>query len=265
MRGRILLTTREVDFLLPYTYPYHLASAIYRSLANVSPDMATELHDRQGFKFFTFSWLQIPKRRATPEGLRVLSRSCHFYLSSPDEQLFRSLMRGLLETSTISLDGRTFDVQGVGVLPPEPVNPGDWFSTLSPILLRLSIERNGEGEGRVWDILANDERFGEQLARNLEHKFEAFYGVKPSGTVSVMEIRRMRPKRVSIRGTWHRASHVLLRLGGSKELLQFGYECGLGERNSMGFGMVKRIEKPSPREDGMSTQGGEMDSGREVP
>jgi len=268
MRGRVSLVTRDVDFLLPYTYPYHLASAIYHSLAKVSPEMAAELHDRRGFKFFTFSWLQVPRRRAESEGLRVLSRHCRFYISSPDEQLFHALMRGLLETPMITLNGRSFEVQGIGVLPPEPVRPGDWFSTLSPIMLRVSIDRrslgNGEsgGEGGpggltgqkrpkgggVWDVLPGDPRFGEQLARNLVHKYEAFQGVPPQGTLSVLEVRRGRPKRMSIRGTWHRVAHMVLRLGGNSELIRFGYEVGLGERNSLGFGMIHRIDKPPAEE-----------------
>jgi CRISPR-associated endoribonuclease Cas6 len=252
MRGRISLITEDNDYFLPYSYPYHLASALYQSLAQVVPKYAKELHNRSTFKFFTFSWLQFPRRIATPKGLQIFSRQSRFFITSPDEQLFRALMQGLLETSSITLDGHNFDVQGIGVLPREFIRPGDWFSTLSPILLRIFVDphqKGGEREGpKVWDILPDDPRFKEQLNKNLVRKFKAFYGYIPQGELTIREIRRIRNKRVAIRDTWHRASHLLMQLGGNQELLQFGYDCGFGERNSLGFGMVSRQETIKSRE-----------------
>ena len=50
-------------------------------------------------------------------------------------------------------------------------------------------------------------------------------------------------KRISIaKGsstTYHRAYMMDLNLEGDSELIEFAYDAGLGEKNSMGFGMVE--------------------------
>jgi CRISPR-associated endoribonuclease Cas6 len=41
------------------------------------------------------------------------------------------------------------------------------------------------------------------------------------------------------------------RLRAPRELMEVGYECGFGEKNSMGFGMVKPYFKPFEEQEGL--------------
>jgi CRISPR-associated endoribonuclease Cas6 len=56
----------------------------------------------------------------------------------------------------------------------------------------------------------------------------------------VVESSANRPVRITqLKNTFHMASLMVFIAEGSKELLEIGYKAGFGERNSMGFGMVK--------------------------
>ncbi|MCD6222629.1 MAG: CRISPR-associated endoribonuclease Cas6, partial [Thermoplasmata archaeon] len=44
---------------------------------------------------------------------------------------------------------------------------------------------------------------------------------------------------------YHRCTEMVFEARGSAELLSIGYEAGFGERNSMGFGMVKMARRRS--------------------
>ncbi|MBQ3421351.1 MAG: hypothetical protein IJH34_06715, partial [Romboutsia sp.] len=57
------------------------------------------------------------------------------------------------------------------------------------------------------------------------------------------EMKRVKRRRISIKKdgitTYHRAYFMDIILEGNKELIEFAYDTGLGEKNSMGFGCIK--------------------------
>ena len=59
-------------------------------------------------------------------------------------------------------------------------------------------------------------------------------------------MRNVKRKRIAIdtheKTTYHRAYMMDLILEGDIDLINFAYDVGLGEKNSMGFGMIKYIE-----------------------
>ena len=73
-------------------------------------------------------------------------------------------------------------------------------------------------------------------------KFCRFYGInepeKGNRNISI-KFLRFKPKRHRIINTYHRCVLGEFIVQGDKDLIEFGYDCGFGEKNSMGFGMVK--------------------------
>ncbi|XQN73916.1 CRISPR-associated endoribonuclease Cas6 [Methanothermococcus sp. Ax23] len=53
------------------------------------------------------------------------------------------------------------------------------------------------------------------------------------------EILKSKQKRMKIKNTFCRCSELVFKVEGDYDLIRFGYECGFGEKNSMGFGMCR--------------------------
>jgi CRISPR-associated endoribonuclease Cas6 len=116
------------------------------------------------------------------------------------------------------------------------------LKTLSPILVRKPIEENTKLKGK--ELYPTDKEFTERLISNLMKKFYYFYGIdeaeKRNQKLSI-KFLRFKPKRHRIINTYHRCVLGEFIVEGNKDLIEFGYDCGFGEKNSMGFGMVKKI------------------------
>ncbi|WP_457548429.1 CRISPR-associated endoribonuclease Cas6, partial [Archaeoglobus sp.] len=95
--------------------------------------------------------------------------------------------------------------------------------------------------GRTFDLYPDDPKFYENLRRNLIRKFVALNGELPSNCELEVKPLRVKPKRIRVKNTYHRCVEMVFLAKGSKELLELGYKAGFGERNSMGFGMVKVV------------------------
>ena len=117
--------------------------------------------------------------------------------------------------------------------------------TLSPITCYDQTER----DGRPYTFyFAPEERdFGVSVNNNLARKFRALYPGRevPAGTVSIEPIDKIRPQVARfnadspfpIKGWSGR-----FRLEGPRELLQVALDCGIGAKNSAGWGCVTKEE-----------------------
>lgn len=224
--------------VLDYNYQYSVTALIYDTLITTD-DKYKKLHNSKEFKFFSFSRLEIPERRAQKEGLEILCNDAYLWLTSVDDQLIHTLAGQLLQKGDVHIGGVDFRIVNVLLLDSfEPKENREVFRTMSPIILRTTEGQNGDS--RTIDLAPDDERFSRNLIANLTRKFEMFYDQTPSEEIEVVSMTNTKQKRLRIMGTYHRAHHMDIELKGPPELLEFAYECGLGEKNSMGFGMIER-------------------------
>ena len=128
-----------------------------------------------------------------------------------------------------------FVVSSVEVLKEHAIGSRVRFATLSPI--SVTTIRNG----KTYDLYPNDSKFYENLRKNLIKKYNALYGKEPSDYKLEIEVLKVKPKRIKVKNTYHRCVEMVFEAEGCKELLEIGYKAGFGERNSMGFGMVKVV------------------------
>lgn len=241
LRFRVTLAvhrTANGGRIMPYDYQHAVASMIYDRLIRADSSFK-DLHDHGGFKFFTFSQLEIPRRRSLPEGLQILCNDAYLWFSSVEAKLVRVLAGQLLREPEVTIRGVRMRAVRVDLLPSVSFDEGVAnFVTMSPVLLRT--KRDTENGVKTWDLSPEEEEFASALVRNLRRKFEEYHHRSPSGDISVESIPRFRRKRIMIQDTSHRAYLMDITLRGDPELLSFAYDCGLGEKNSMGFGMVRR-------------------------
>ncbi|MDY9922310.1 MAG: CRISPR-associated endoribonuclease Cas6 [Methanobacterium sp.] len=203
-------------------------------------DLASQLHASQDFKHFTFSQINIPRRRPSKNGLISKNGKFHFYISSPHDYLIQSMVEGYLEDPEINFKGDRFRVEQVELLKQPDFKKKMKMKTMSPVIVRIKRE-----DGRIWDLNPGDLRFYTALQQNLIRKYNSFYGDYNGDEFVkiVLDMDSVKRKRITIEKssmeTYHRAYLMHFEVEADERLVKFVYDTGLGEKNSMGFGMVE--------------------------
>jgi CRISPR-associated endoribonuclease Cas6 len=116
------------------------------------------------------------------------------------------------------------------------------FKTISPIIARTKKEINGELKTR--ELTPTDQKFYENLEKNLVRKYNQFYdkekkmdNIKISSDMKFVKRKRIAIEKDKVK-TYHRAFMMDINIEGDLDLIKFGYNCGIGEKNSLGFGMI---------------------------
>jgi len=234
---------------IPINYNYFLSSVIYSFLELSDPEYAYFLHEDgyllgdKHFKLFTFSQLMAKRRSISGERISFNS-PLTWYVSSPQEEFLGRFATSLMDSGSIqigSLKLRVIDVY----IPETPRFSGDMqFRCLSPVT--ISTKRELDGRLVTHYCLPDEPELPELVRQNLIRKFEAIYQHSPYDSSFSMEFdqeyisrhekitRLVKYKDIDIR-----AILCPFHAKGSKELMFVGYECGFGDKNSAGFGMVE--------------------------
>ena len=206
-------------------------------------ELAQKLHSSQSYKFFTFSNLHIHKFKPIKDGLLSQNGKIDFTISSPDDYLIKSLVEGFLEDLTVDFIGEALLVEKVELLPSPEFTDKVNVETLSPVIART--KKEVDGELKTWDLAPSEEQFYRSLENNLINKYKEFNKIEETDkkiTIS-SEMAHVKRKRISIdkndQKTFHRAYLMDLTLEGDIDLIRFAYDAGLGEKNALGFGMIK--------------------------
>ncbi len=239
MRLKIHLKSKN-SLLIPFNYNYIISSIIYNKIADL--ELAKELHALKTFKFFTFSQLSIQKRKIIKEGIISKDGAVNFQISSPNENLIKSLVEGYLDDLSVNFKGKQLFVERIELVREPEIKKHMGVKTLSPIIVRT--KKEVDGKLRILDIYPSDKNFYDSLENNLVKKYNKFYNkeVKSDKINISSNMRFVKRKRITIEKdhikTFHRAFMMDLELEGDLNLIKFAYDCGLGEKNSLGFGMI---------------------------
>jgi len=260
MRIRLTLQPVTDRVRLSINYQYPLSAAIYKTLRQADPDYAIFLHEKgypassgRAMKLFTFSLLrneQARLRRTPNAAMLVSSRGAwNLEVGSPmQDEFVRHFVLGLFESSEIVIAGRgwrvAFRVEQVETLPCPTFSDRMRFQCLSP----FSVSRPSENDGKFIPkyLLPEDPELSQRLRDNIVEKYGIIHGCVPADHSFLLcfENRdRPRTKLITLKEgtpqeTKRRAIEGHFTLLGNPDLMQVAWECGLGEANSMGFGMV---------------------------
>lgn len=249
MRIKILADVGD-GLTIPINYNHWLSATIYHYLARSNGEYADFLHndgyivEKKHFKLFTFSQLMARQRR-------VQSQTIHFgsplvwYVSSPIERFLTHFADTLLTEGRLSAGPHRLHIREVTV-PRVPIFTSEMhFRCLSPIVMSTSREQNGKL--RCHYCTPNDAELSELIRKNLLRKHEAIYGNQPHDDrfschfdADYLHRKQGRVTRlVDYKGIKIRGTLCPLSVAGSPALIRVGYECGFGDKNSAGFGMVE--------------------------
>lgn len=243
---------------LPINYQYPLQAAIYKTLAQSDLDFSTWLHENgyqfskeKKFKLFTFSNLIVPQYGINKERERLIIKSdlVIFFISFLPEKSTQKFIQGLFQQQTIQIadyiSGVQFVVREIQVMPPLVYHPDMVFKTLSPICVSC---RNDHG--RMDYLSPVDPRYELGLLTGLLARYNTIHGQPFSGEPychihllsepksTLVRIKAGTPNETQVRGYRYQFNIDL-----PDELMQIAYESGLGEKGSLGFGMIEAQEK----------------------
>ncbi len=238
---------------LPINYNYFLTGVIYQFLKESDPEYAHFLHqdgyeqENRRFKLFTFSQL-MAKRRVRGDQIHFRS-PLTWYVSSSQRLFLENFAAALMGAGILQIERHRLRVQDVEVLRQPRFGPQMTFRCLSPIT--MSTKRERDGQLGTHYCLPDDPQFSELVRQNLIRKYEAVYRQPPDEKSFAMTFDQAYidkkggrvTRLVDFKGTKIRGVFSPFHVIGAPELIHIGYECGLGDKSSMGFGMVEVARK----------------------
>jgi len=265
MRLSIKLKAFRSD-LLPANYNYPITAIVYNLLKLGSAEFAEFLHNKgyasegKNFKLFTFA-LRIEKYRYENDSIRLLSPYITLLVSSPlDKEFVKNFIIGTLEKQMVKIryDGyfSTFEIIQMETVPEPAFYTNMKFKLLSPIILSTKIETDGKTRQHYFRYYDDMHEINRVFNKNLERKYEALHKNKYVGkgiklnwdneyinraTDEKKITRLIRIKAKDVPEVSYKGNLLPFYLEGDIELIKIGYQCGFGEKNSMGFGMAEVI------------------------
>ena len=255
---RLLLSLKSVDNIgHESNYQYHLQSFIYSLLEGST--LFSHLHDKKGYKFFCFSNIFSPSRsNVNNEDTR------HLIISSPSKHFIghvsSMLVRKKAHKDPITVGKKQLFIDDIHSFETS-LKPPFTLITGTPIIMRISKERYQRYDIETkypyayvyWRKEYPLEMFTRQLEENLRAKYAEFSGRDSTRENELPLIQKLTfKKQISTRINLHDTEQILIGTLWefsfdnelNRDILQFGLDCGLGERNSMGFGFVNIKKTP---------------------
>lgn len=248
MRIKVTLNT-PIETSIDMNYNYYVSSMIYELLRKSNTQYSSKLHEtgymlgNKKFKLFTFSNLFPEKYKIDKNYLNVQGK-LYFYITSPLSEFVLHLAEGLLSTYKVNIGRSEFFVETVEILPEPEFRREMRFTCLSP-LTTTTVEEI-DGQKRAIPCTPGSSKFAENIKNNLIRKYYLIYGKLPDDLSLDIEFDERdlekygRGKLIRFKEIFIKAYSIPFTLRGSMELMKVGYECGFGEKNSAGCGMVER-------------------------
>lgn len=239
---------------IPINYQYELSSAIYRILSNGDEVYAQWLHnngfqsENKKFKLFTFSRLIAPygidKERAR---LILKSTIIEWYITFLPKKSTQDFIQGIFKDQRFeiadSISGAAFVVREVQMMPSLNYTSDTIFEAMSPICISQKNER-----GKADYLSPDHPLYSQAILSGLKARYQALTGNQYEGEsfCDLHVLTKPRSSLITIKAGTKAATRVRgylyrFQIKLPDELMQIAYDCGLGEKGSLGFGMIKTI------------------------
>ena len=259
---RLLLTLKaDEGSLISFNYHYHLSAAIYKLLQFGSKEFSAFLHDigykldGKAYKLFTFA-LRFDKYTNLQNAIRLDEPKSFLFISSPlIDDFIKNFVIGTFENQIIDLTELNFPIRFkisfVETIPPPKFQEEMFFKMITPMVLSTVREYNGKVS--QYFLRPDDAKdINRVLTKNLQNKFNALYNKEIKENIELdwdkdyLNKTKRITKKITINQHGKFPIDVIglnapFRLSGNPDLIRVGYECGFGEKNSMGVGMAEII------------------------
>jgi len=246
MRIKITLESlNNNNIVLPKHYNYLLQGVIYRNLTKC---IARRVHDigykykNRDFRLFTFSRFfgQFEARN----GNLIYIGKYTLWIASPMVEILESFASTLARKGKIKLGNNFCRIIAIEVPFSEEYKSAIFVRTLSPITIYSTLLTQDKRK-KTYYYTPFENEFSKLLKENLLKKYALVYG-KENNYLDFS----IKPEKVSNRNehvifykdTVVKAWSGIYKISGAKELIKLAFDCGLGAKNSQGFGMIEKYE-----------------------
>lgn len=241
---------------LPVNYQYELSSWIYKVIQRADHEYSKFLHEKgfsvdgRNFKMFTFSQLDLRPYEISGSQIRLLGKEISLNIRFLVDSSLEHFIKGLFMEQRFGLGDRNavidLEVSSVETIAPPLFKPVMQYQCLSPIC----VSRKRPDDSAEY-MSPKDPGFGALLIQNLRRKAKALVSTTsdkddfPAG-FKFRLLNSPRKKGIHIKANTDQHTQVIgylfhFELSAPAELHEIGYYAGFGEKNSMGFGTVTRI------------------------
>ena len=273
----------ETPVSLPFSYFHRLSAALYEAISASQSGFATDLHEgaahRSRIKLFAFSPLHSrmtevhrPDKEARKDGALVFKGPTFFKLSSPWPELMNRVGEGLLAAGQLRIGSQLFRVAGANLLPPPSFKASmTWHPTKTGSIVTSWSRRSDNTKLYAFpDQPAAGQACETLLRTNLIHKWQrlceirndiaaTWSGLDPDATRTAftpddltVDFANSANGESAYKTRLHHIKHNPVRswktpvkLTAPPPLQRIAWSCGLGEMNSMGFGLVEEVKSCS--------------------
>lgn len=251
MRIKVILEC-EGRQVIDINYNYYLSSLIYNKLRESSKEYSTFLHEtgyengKRNYKMFTFSMLKPDKYEIQGQNF-ILEGKVVFYISSPMKEFLMYFVNSLTINPVVKINNGIFNVINLEAII-EPVYTNNMkFRCLSPVAVSTAYLTEKSKLKKI-DLYIEDKKFAENLKSNVISKYRILNNREPQNTefnVIFTDIEKYkRGKLINYKDNIKIKGYLApLEISGNPELIETAYECGLGDRNSLGLGMIEVVER----------------------
>lgn len=255
MRLRIRFTDpEERPISLPCQYNELIQGFIY---SNLDEWLARKVHDqgfvdistKRAFKLFTFSRLLPEKKAHVKDGRIRFFGTVSLIVCSPLMDFIESFATNLLKSHVLKIGLQRCIVLSVEIESQPEYSERLLVRTLSPITVYSTFETQ-EGKRKTYYYSPFEKDFDRLLLENLKKKLRSLKGLTAEGgsikpvKVSSRDERIILYKQTVIKG-WDGVFEMRL----PPPLFEIAFDCGLGAKNSQGFGCIEAYNGESEPEE----------------
>ncbi|OGU42413.1 MAG: CRISPR-associated endoribonuclease Cas6 [Ignavibacteria bacterium RIFOXYB2_FULL_35_12] len=259
MRLKLSLDADKNSVLSP-NYNYPLSAAIYNLLRFGSPEFSKFLHDigfRQNgrtYKLFCFA-LKFDQIKISDGLINMISPKANLYITSPlIDDFIKNFVIGTFEEQKIKIysNYRTteFRIAQMELVPNDFISEETKFLLHSPMVLS-TVRKYEDGKMVQYYLRPDDKKeINRIITSNLLSKYKLIYGKELTTDELELEWDQQYlskhervTKKITINESDKNSVDVIgiqapFMLKGNPKLIKVGYDCGFGEKNSMGFGFA---------------------------
>jgi len=235
----------EKNLKLPISHNEIIQGFIYRHL---NKTLSNFLHnhgftfEKRRFKLFTFSRL-IGKIRIKEDTFEI-TPPFKLVVSSPHEEILRSLAENLVKPSETKIGHNTVYIESINVHFIPQISEEAKIKMLSPVTIYSTLKK-ADGGKKTYYYNPSEKEFSQLIKENILKKYSAIYKKKPDSEdfiikpvrVSKKDEKIVRYKNFIIKG-WM----GIYSIKGNPELIKLAYDAGIGSKNSQGFGCFEIVK-----------------------
>lgn len=244
---RITLEFSSNDFFtLPLSHHHIIQGFIYRQL-KYNPDYSSFLHNigfqygdtERNFKMFTFSNIQ--GKYQIIDNMICFYENFKLEISSIDNIFCNILINSFISNKNMEIAHHSIKLENLNIDDKKIEATSINIKMISPITIHQTIF-DENGTKKTLYLSPDHPDFRDAVNQNFHRKYQAYYGYDSPDILSIIPINH-KPKYKYI--TRFKNKIIItgwkgqFQLNASAETLNFLYHCGLGAKNSQGFGMFQ--------------------------